>query len=83
MVKKRAIAILVTNVQSNTSKLVTSKYPLDVRFYPLSSHFPTRHPFSRQFPDRFEDSPPPPTHTHTFEDSSTYLSIFIVSLNGK
>ena len=35
--------------------LCLSKYLLDVRFYPVSNHFPTKHPFSRQFPDRFEN----------------------------
>ena len=54
--------------------LCPSKYPLDLLFYPVSSHFPTRHPFSRQFSDRFEDSSPP--DTHTFEDNLATLLIW-------
>ena len=48
-----------------------SKYAFDVRFYPVSSHFPTRHLCSRPFPNRFEDGSP-----HTFEDSSATLLIW-------
>ena len=62
--------------------LCPSKYPLDVRFYPVSSHFPTRLPFSRQIPDRFEHI------SLTFEDSSATLliwfsPIFMIEKLGK